>query len=53
MKYDESNKMITTERLVIRLFQESDVVNVANLCNNYNIYKNTQKSFPSADIRVS
>jgi len=41
MKYDESNKMITTERLVIRLFQESDAVNVANLCNNYNIYKNT------------
>jgi len=41
MKYDESNKMITTERLVIRLFQESDVVNVANLCNNYNIYKST------------
>ncbi|MBZ9535551.1 GNAT family N-acetyltransferase [Cytobacillus oceanisediminis] len=41
MKYDESNKMITTERLVIRLFHESDVVNVANLCNNYNIYKNT------------
>ena len=29
MKYDEGNKMITYERLVIRLFQESDAVNVA------------------------
>ncbi|WP_328593447.1 GNAT family N-acetyltransferase [Niallia circulans] len=26
---------------VIRLFKESDAVNVAKLCNNYNIYKNT------------
>lgn len=32
---------IITERLALRLFQESDAEIVAKLCNNYNIYKNT------------
>ncbi len=41
MKYDDSNKTITTNRLVLRLFQKSDAAAVTKLCNNYNIYKNT------------
>ncbi|NYV66904.1 GNAT family N-acetyltransferase [Bacillus sp. Gen3] len=41
MTYDHQNKRISTERLVLRLFQKSDAEAVTNLCNNYNIYKNT------------
>jgi [ribosomal protein S5]-alanine N-acetyltransferase len=41
MIYDQKNKTITTERLVLRLFQKSDAADVARLCNNYNIFKNT------------
>lgn len=41
MKYDAQNKTLTTERLILRLFQPSDAPDVARLCNNYNIYKNT------------
>jgi RimJ/RimL family protein N-acetyltransferase len=41
MKYDHQNKTITTKRLVLRLFQQSDAEAVTKLCNNYNIYKNT------------
>ncbi|MCI1615892.1 GNAT family N-acetyltransferase [Heyndrickxia oleronia] len=41
MTYDHQNKRISTERLVLRLFQKSDAVAVTKLCNNYNIYKNT------------
>lgn len=41
MTYDTQNKTITTKRLVLRLFQQSDAVKVTRLCNNYNIYKNT------------
>lgn len=32
---------MTTERLVLRLFQATDAEAVTKLCNNYNIYKNT------------
>ncbi|SES66466.1 Protein N-acetyltransferase, RimJ/RimL family [Oceanobacillus limi] len=41
MNYDEKNKKIITERLVLRLFQKSDAEAVTKLCNNYNIFKNT------------
>lgn len=41
MGYDYQNKIITTERLVLRLFKKSDAKAVTKLCNNYNIYKNT------------
>lgn len=41
MIYDNQNKEIITDRLVLRLFQKSDATAVARLCNNYNIYKNT------------
>ncbi|WP_096187381.1 GNAT family N-acetyltransferase [Evansella halocellulosilytica] len=41
MKYDKQNKTITTNRLVLRLFQKSDAAAVTKLCNNYNIYKHT------------
>jgi [ribosomal protein S5]-alanine N-acetyltransferase len=41
MKYDASNKTITTERLLLRLFQKSDAESVARLCHNYNLYKST------------
>lgn len=41
MIYDKNKITITTNRLVLRLFQKSDAVAVTKLCNNYNIYKNT------------
>ncbi len=41
MIHDSQNKTITTNRLVLRLFQEKDAPAVTELCNNYNIYKNT------------
>lgn len=41
MVYDHQTKAITTDRLLLRLFQKSDAEAVARLCNNYNIYKNT------------
>lgn len=41
MGYVREKLMITTERLVLRLFQTSDAEAVAALCNNYQIYKNT------------
>lgn len=41
MIYDDQNKIIMTERLELRLFQEFDAAAVTKLCNNYNIYKNT------------
>lgn len=41
MIYDDLNKTITTDRLMLRLFQESDAPAVARLCNNYNLYKST------------
>jgi RimJ/RimL family protein N-acetyltransferase len=41
MIYNNENKTIITERLILRMFRESDAETVAELCNNYNIYKNT------------
>jgi [ribosomal protein S5]-alanine N-acetyltransferase len=41
MNYDDQQKTITTNRLVLRLFEKSDAEAVARLCNNYNLYKNT------------
>ncbi|MBC5637136.1 MULTISPECIES: GNAT family N-acetyltransferase [Ornithinibacillus] len=41
MTYNDQVKTITTKRLLLRLFQESDADTVAKLCNNYEIYKNT------------
>ena len=41
MIYDNENKTIITKRLVLRMFRESDAETVAELCNSYNIYKNT------------
>lgn len=41
MIYDKENKIITTERLLLRMFKKSDAETVTNLCNNYNIYKST------------
>lgn len=41
MYFDVQKKMITTDRLVLRLFMKSDAEVVAKLCNNYNIYKST------------
>lgn len=41
MIYDDLNKTISTERLVLRLFQNTDAETVVELCDNYNIYKST------------
>lgn len=41
MTFDQINKTITTSGLILRMFQKSDAAEVARLCNNYNIYKNT------------
>lgn len=41
MVYDDLNKTIFTDRLVLRLFQKSDAEAVTKLCNNYNIFKST------------
>ncbi len=41
MIYDNELKTITTNRLVLRLFQKSDAKVVRKLCDNYNIYKST------------
>ncbi|HEY4602451.1 MAG TPA: GNAT family N-acetyltransferase [Cerasibacillus sp.] len=41
MIYSKAEKTIVTERLRLRLFNESDAKDVSLLCNNYNIYKST------------
>lgn len=41
MIYSNTEKTIETNRLVLRLFKESDAQEVTRLCNNYNLYKNT------------
>lgn len=41
MTFDQENKTITTSRLILRMFDQSDAKEVARLCNNVNIYKNT------------
>jgi [ribosomal protein S5]-alanine N-acetyltransferase len=39
--YDAINRTIITERLMLRLFKESDAPAVTRLCNNYNLFKST------------
>ncbi|MDV2685560.1 GNAT family N-acetyltransferase [Alkalihalophilus lindianensis] len=41
MIYSEKEKTIETNRLLLRLFNETDAPEVTKLCNNYNLYKNT------------
>ncbi|WP_153978089.1 GNAT family N-acetyltransferase [Paenibacillus xylanilyticus] len=41
MQYDDIQQTLTTKRLCLRLFEESDAATVTELCNNYNIYKST------------
>jgi ribosomal-protein-alanine N-acetyltransferase len=41
MIYNHTEKTIETNRLFLRLFNESDAQEVTRLCNNYNLYKNT------------
>ncbi len=41
MIYDEKSRTITTDRLVLRLFDPSDAETVAHLCHNHAIYKTT------------
>jgi len=41
MNYREKEKTIETNRLLLRLFKETDAPEVTKLCNNYNLYKNT------------
>ena len=41
MIYNKTEKTIETNRLLLRLFKESDAPEVAKLCNNYNLYRNT------------
>ncbi|MDX8046150.1 GNAT family N-acetyltransferase [Gracilibacillus sp. S3-1-1] len=41
MSYSKTAKTIETNRLLLRLFNETDAPEVAMLCNNYNLYKNT------------
>ena len=39
MIFDINKRTITTENLILRMFQRSDVEELTRLCNNYNIYK--------------
>lgn len=41
MIYCTTDKTIKTDRLLLRLFKETDAPEVTRLCNNYNLYKNT------------
>lgn len=41
MKYNKDEKTIETNRLRLRLFQQTDAETVTDMCNNYNLYKNT------------
>ncbi|MDQ0269655.1 RimJ/RimL family protein N-acetyltransferase [Cytobacillus purgationiresistens] len=41
MIYSKTEKTIVSDRLILRLFKESDAKNVSIMCNNYNIYKST------------
>ena len=41
MIFNKQNKTITTKRLLLRMFEKSDAAAVAELCNNYNIFKST------------
>ncbi|MGE7840883.1 GNAT family N-acetyltransferase [Lysinibacillus sp. NPDC093712] len=41
MIYSKTEKTLETDRLLLRLFKETDAQEVSNYCNNYNIYKST------------
>jgi len=41
MIYSQTDKTIETNKLLLRLFKETDAPEVTRLCNNYNLYKNT------------
>ncbi|WP_064093368.1 GNAT family N-acetyltransferase [Rossellomorea aquimaris] len=41
MIYNNTEKTLETNRLVLGLFNETDAQEVTRLCNNYNLYKNT------------
>lgn len=41
MSYNNTNRTIATERLLLRMFTSSDAAAVTRLCNNLNIYKTT------------
>ncbi|CAH0121935.1 MULTISPECIES: GNAT family N-acetyltransferase [unclassified Paenibacillus] len=41
MIYSQTERTIVTDRLLLRLFNESDAKNVTILCNNYNVCKST------------
>ncbi|MGV3465559.1 MAG: GNAT family N-acetyltransferase [Heyndrickxia sp.] len=41
MIFNSREKTIETDRLLLRLFKESDAKDVTAMCNNYNIYKST------------
>ena len=41
MIYDKENNTITTDRLILRMFKETDADTVTELCNNFNIYRST------------
>ena len=41
MIYNKDIRTIETDRLLMRLFKQSDSKNVSIMCNNYNVYKST------------
>ncbi|MFJ7666172.1 GNAT family N-acetyltransferase [Lysinibacillus sp. NPDC097195] len=41
MNFNKIDKSIETERLLLRLFKDTDAQQVSHYCNNYNIYKST------------
>lgn len=41
MECNGENMIISTERLLLRLFQQSDAEVVTELCNNKHLYENT------------
>lgn len=41
MIYHRAERAIETDRLLLRLFKQTDAMDVSYHCNNYNIYKST------------